>query len=357
MSEEQLFCKNCESEIQEDFEFCPYCGQKTKDELTLRLLFYNTVSNYFSFDARFFKSFIPLMFKPGYLAKKFLQGKRLLYLHPAQMYLFISVVFFFLFSFIQRDQVQNLNNDMKNAKIPEQSTIDSTTARVIDSIGVNVQKLSENPNFSIEDSLKLKELQKAIKTPKNDNSLGNWNLFGLRLQGREIDSMIEKNVADTIILRHIGLKKNDSFIKRRFASQMLKFYRNKDGGNILQTFYDAIPISMFFLLPIFALILMLFYFRKGRFSHHLVFSFYYFSFLFTVLSLDLLVNFIIDIPDWIDFLVAASTFFYLIVALRRFYDQGRFLSFFKGSMITFLFLCFVVPMTAGIVISYAFLFY
>ncbi|MDC6469138.1 DUF3667 domain-containing protein [Flavobacteriaceae bacterium] len=83
-------------QFESSFQFCPYCGQKSNDELTIGLLFYNTISNYFSFDARFFKSFFPLIFRPGYLANRFIAGKRLMYLHPAQLYLFISVVFFFL---------------------------------------------------------------------------------------------------------------------------------------------------------------------------------------------------------------------------------------------------------------------
>jgi len=99
MSKTITHCKNCEQSFSADYNFCPYCGQKDKEKLTLGLLFNNTISNYFSVDARFFKSFLPLLFKPGYLASRFIQGKRLLYLHPAQLYLFISVVFFFLFSF------------------------------------------------------------------------------------------------------------------------------------------------------------------------------------------------------------------------------------------------------------------
>ena len=81
MNTNQVNCQNCEQPYEEGFQFCPNCGQKTNDELTLGVLFYNTISNYFSFDARFFKSFIPLMFRPGYLAKQFIDGKRLLYLH------------------------------------------------------------------------------------------------------------------------------------------------------------------------------------------------------------------------------------------------------------------------------------
>ncbi len=74
MESNQINCQNCEQPYKEGFNFCSSCGQKTNEELTIGVLFYNTISNYFSFDARFLKSFIPLMFKPGYLAKKFLEG-------------------------------------------------------------------------------------------------------------------------------------------------------------------------------------------------------------------------------------------------------------------------------------------
>ena len=49
-------CKNCELDHEVGFQFCPHCGQKTNEDLTVGVLFYNTISNYFSFDARFFCS-------------------------------------------------------------------------------------------------------------------------------------------------------------------------------------------------------------------------------------------------------------------------------------------------------------
>ena len=94
-------------DVRKDFKFCPHCGQQTNDELTVALLFYNTITNYFSFDARFIKSIVPLLFKPGYLPKVFIEVKRSIYLHPGQLYLFISVLFFFL------------TNDFPNSEVPE----------------------------------------------------------------------------------------------------------------------------------------------------------------------------------------------------------------------------------------------
>jgi hypothetical protein len=117
--------------------------------LTIGVLFYNTISNYFSFDARFLKSFFPLMFRPGYLAVQFIGGKRLLYLHPAQMYLFVSVIFFFLLSFNTRDIVTKA--DEINQKVTESSTIDELskeTQTIIDSIVAESSSIKTKQDLS-----------------------------------------------------------------------------------------------------------------------------------------------------------------------------------------------------------------
>ena len=74
MSEKET-CKNCEESFDPSFDYCPYCGQEATDSLTFSVLFSNTIENYFSIDARFFRSFIPLMIKPGVLARRFVDGK------------------------------------------------------------------------------------------------------------------------------------------------------------------------------------------------------------------------------------------------------------------------------------------
>jgi hypothetical protein len=138
---------------------------------------------------------------------------------------------------------------------------------------------------------------------------------------------------------------------------MLKFYKAKDGGSILQSLYDTIPLALFILLPIFAFLLKLLFFRKGSFSHHLVFSFYFFSFLFTVLSIIIGVNYIWEIPDWIDTILVLCTFFYLFIAIKRFYGQGWFLSFFKTCLTTGVYMLFVAPIAFIIILGIAFMFY
>ncbi len=347
-------CKTCEKNFKVGFEFCPHCGQKTNEDLTVGVLFYNTISNYFSFDARFFKSFIPLMFKPGILAKRFIEGKRLLYLHPAQMYLFISVVFFFLFSIASRDFVNKsdsvLEEGFKNDKI-----LDTTKAEVLDSITVaKITAPIENSKILTGmNEEERKALDSIITVNANTQDLSSMDLG---FNTKKLDSLIAIDAPENEQLKAMGMTDNTGLFMTRFYKQGLKIYK-QSGKGVVQAFLDSIPISMFILLPIFAFILKLLFYRRGPFTHHLVFGFYYYSFLFTVFSIIVLVNMVWEIPDWIDWLVAISTFLYLLIAIKRFYGQGYFLIFFKTCVATFVYMTFVIPIAMGIMVAGAFLFY
>jgi len=352
MEENRVTCKNCEKNFNDNYKFCPHCGQKSDDKLTLGILFYNTISNYFSFDARFFKSYIPLMFKPGYLPNKFIEGKRLLYLHPAQMYLFISVVFFFLFSFITRETTQEFDTALKKGFDKTEAVLDTIQNKVlVDSVQTEalLKPLKDN---HINIGFDSKELDSIINSNKKPvvNSSFDFN-------ENKIDSLIAINASDNEIYRVMGLNDDAGPVKRKMYSQALKFYKQRNGGSILQAFYDSIPIAMFILLPIFALLLKLFYFRKGSFSYHLVFTFYFFSFLFMVFSIFILANLIWKIPGFLTGLILFSIFLYLWLAVKNFYKQGYFLSFIKSSMISFMYLSFVIPLAAFIIGITAFMLY
>ena len=360
MEKHLIKCPNCEREFEEGFEFCPYCGQKAKDELTLKVLFYNTIANYFSFDARFFKSFIPLMIKPGYLAKKFLEGKRLLFLHPAQMYLFISVIFFFLYSFNVREAVQEINQNTQKENQKKEHLTDSLKLKepVLDSVQMEklMVPLKESPIITQMNAEDMKRLDSVIKANNNKKNINTGLNFNFNM--KKVDSLLAIGAPNEEIYKAMGMSNDAGFFTKKIYVQFLKFYRDGGWGSILQSFYDSVPVSMFFLLPIFAFILKIFYFRKGRFSHHLVFSFYFFSFLFTVFSILTLANLIWEsFSGGVITLIILSTYFYLFIAVKKFYDQGWFLSFFKSGVISFAFLVFVIPLAAVIMGVMAFLFY
>lgn len=336
-------CKNCGNSFEEWVSYCPYCGQSTDDKLSFKVLFHNTITNYFSVDARFFRSFVPLMVKPGFLPKNFVGGKRLTYLHPAQTYLFVSVIFFFIFSFVSREQQQKIDsilqtefNEEERQKLQKDS---------INQMGIFIS------DISVKDSLN------SSKKDKNESNF-NFYFFGnnIKMNTYVIDSLIAEKAPEEKILEAMGMPEDVGFYDRKIYEQTLKIYKQK-GGGILQAFYDTLPITMFFLLPVFALLLNLFYFRKGPFSHHLVFSFYYFSFLFLLFALLLSTNLIWNTPGWIDSLLLFSSFIYLIIGVKKFYGQSCFMSFLKSSAVSFLFFVLVIPVTVMFMLFAAFMFY
>jgi len=352
MENKKTNCKNCEQEFQEEFNFCPNCGQKSKDMLTMGVLFYNTISNYFSVDARFLKSFFPLLFRPGYMAKKFVSGKRLLYLHPAQFYLFTSIIFFFLFSFQSRELNQELDKVLKKTFEKENILkLDSTSKMTLDSVNITelTKPLKDSNLITLSNENELKKLDSIIKEQSNSENIFNFNK-------EKLDSIIASGASENEQLKYLGMEGDSSFFQRRFYTQMLKFHKNR-GGGILQAFFDSIPISLFILLPIFAFILKIFFWKRGGFPHHLVFSFYYFSFLFVMLGIILLINFFWKVPDIIDTLIILSTYIYLLIAVKKFYLQSYFLSFIKTGLVLFIYMIIVLPIATGIMMLSSFLLY
>lgn len=351
MEDSKRVCKNCETKNSLDAKFCKNCGQKTDHKLNINVLFYNTIGNYFSFDARFFKSIIPLLFKPGYIAKEFVNGRRLRYLHPGQMYLFVSVIFFFVFNFYVREQRQELDQtskEIKEEKSKYAARIDSVIK--IDSLDLKTdQKLKE---ITVTNHTRDTRAKDSVSGKTSDSGIIQFNF-----EQKEIDSLMAIGASDKEIYKTMGMEDDAGYLTRRFYRQYLKLLKKMDIGQVFQTFVDSIPIALFILMPLFAFFMKLFYFKKGNYSHHLVFSFYYFCFLFTVFSFILGVNYLYDIPNAIDWIIAISTFFYFWRAIIKFYGSGWFVALVKSIVISWLYLFFVIPLAIVLMIVFAFFYF
>ncbi|AXG71708.1 hypothetical protein KORDIASMS9_03965 [Kordia sp. SMS9] len=358
MSTEKKQCSNCGYQLTQYHNYCPNCGQKVDDKLSMRVLFHNTVMNYFSVDARFFKSFIPLLSRPGYLAKKFVSGKRLMYLHPAQFYLFTSIVFFFIFSISTRDAQQAIEKNIRNTLNKEEEIIKEVVkfsdsvkdlVEVTDKDSVVIDKMkkmlqaetqSETDSTTTDSSSQKK---KVSKKKKSDGIQGSF--FGFNFDTSKLDSLYKVGAPMSEKLKAVGYDKDTHGWFSKFMARQIIRFKEKRGDGIVKAFMDTIPISMFFLIPIFALLLKLFYRKRGRFAHHMVFSFYYFAFIFLASSIIILSNYIVDIPDWIDVTLILSMLIYLMLSLKHFYEQGYIKTFFKTVFLSLIYLIFIVPFT------------
>lgn len=90
-------CKNCGHSLQAEFKFCPNCGQEHKDKVvTFKQFILDFLGDYFTFDSLIIRSVRPLLLNPGFLTKEFIEGRRVRYIPPLRMFIFISIIFFLI---------------------------------------------------------------------------------------------------------------------------------------------------------------------------------------------------------------------------------------------------------------------
>lgn len=92
-----LSCPSCKHNFKG--RFCPNCGEKiTNKNYSFKEFLSNVLEGFYNFDTKFFKSLKLLIVKPGFLTSEFLQGRRVNYLKPFQLFLIINIVMVFFSS-------------------------------------------------------------------------------------------------------------------------------------------------------------------------------------------------------------------------------------------------------------------
>jgi Protein of unknown function (DUF3667) len=117
-------CLNCGERTPGNF--CPTCGQANDNfHVSTWKIVSDFVGDYLTVDLKFFKSVLPLIFKPGFLTREFCAGRRLRYISPFRLYLFISFVYFFLLPFYSGQLLHFDLNKPPTTEIPSSSSKDS----------------------------------------------------------------------------------------------------------------------------------------------------------------------------------------------------------------------------------------
>lgn len=228
----------------------------------------------FDLESRLFRTLKYLVVRPGFLTTEFVEGRRASYLSPGRLYLVMSVIFFFLLSSI----AEILSGDM-NLKVSE------------DGKNIEIVSLSESDVESNEDAISTQPI--SVQNPDNTEQ-SEWEIV--------LEQKIEQMVADP--------------------------------GAGLAELIDNLPLMMFLLLPVYAMLLQLFYLRNF-YTQHLVFLLHIHSFLFLVFSIELLIPdqstglVVGEKSDWVadgwsvlQSLLTMGSFLYCYLALKRVYAQS-----------------------------------
>jgi hypothetical protein len=108
-------CANCGTSLAD--RYCTHCGQDAHVTLSIRHFIDEFLEGMFHFDSTFWRTFMPLLFRPGFLTAQYLSGKRKLYAPPLRSYLVLSLLYFVIASLVSPSHIRVVGVNGKELKV------------------------------------------------------------------------------------------------------------------------------------------------------------------------------------------------------------------------------------------------
>ena len=389
-------CDNCGEELLG--AFCWVCGQKdTHYNRSVFKVIADFFKEMFDVDSRVFTTLTTLYLRPGALSIQFRDNKRASYVTPIRLYLFSSLVFFFLVAITTQSQ---------NVQLGEPNIVDSTrvsasssktthdafrnrTREEIDEYLTSIRslvRLDENVFEGAKNVLKGR-IANLVHDPWCedifaiiDNMQGGMGFLGRDQQLTEaiqraeeahkrmrviheffVDDPMTRAMGEEIVkttrrgellnFMKVALSNIYAFHQNSGFEDIMSFEKSLvrlgihavyNGKEFLEDMTENLPLMMFALLPIFFSLLALLSVRKRiRIVFQLIFAMHIHAFAFITLTLAVLLSLLFmsfGIPWFGDILFLLFILFILghtYVAFKNFYATGHIISLLKFSFLIF----------------------
>jgi len=337
-------CLNCEHPLDVSDKYCPNCGQlNSTKKLSFTDFFEEFFANFFAYDSRFRRTLTAMLFHPGKISKDYIQGKRERYANPFRFYISVSIIFFIIWSF------SNNIEDVGNIEKSISKDVQELSPEELEKLRADLKNVPsiENATLGV-DSLLLKQQENSGKTYKNFyfsqkklNSLSFSNAFQKQLQ--LYDHFHKETAISNPIIALDSLQHSTSTFNRWVYKKVVDWNTILKNPEIFVGYFiNKLPLIIFFYLPVFALFIWLLYWRRSfNYMEHLVFTFHVQTIFFVIMGISLILN---DLFKWDP---ASGIFiliflFYLYIALKNFYGQGRFKTLVKFVILNGIFLILAV---------------
>lgn len=171
-------CGNCSREY--DGNYCPQCGQSKLDiHRPFAVLLVDLLGNMYAFDTRVLKTLKAELFKPWQITLDYLADKRVRYMPPFRMYIFISIIFFLLlgaYSNRQIDESAKKGKFILELEGSSKSDVAPVSDVKADDLNKTIEKKSTDKKN--EGELKLEDIKKNPKDyVSRFYSYLSWSLF------------------------------------------------------------------------------------------------------------------------------------------------------------------------------------
>lgn len=324
-------CLNCGHPLDVSDVYCPYCSQlNSKKQLSAKDFFAEFLSSILVYDSRLRNTLKDLLFRPGLISKNYIKGQRLKYANPFRFFLSVSIIYFLAGGFIGFiNSAEGTNQLGLNIKSPREATLDSVFAAQAPGNFVSTSKT---------DSLMARRL--GLPFYYSEKTLGSLSFLDRYSKQTSLyftyfyKTKQEKPSQALDSLHHSqGFKNRWLYSRARTLYSIM--YRP-------QAFIDyissKIPFFLFFFTPLYAFFFWWFYSRKKfTYMEHIIFIFHIFSFIFLAMLIFSLLEWIfgIDFLQPLLFLLISPIYFYS--ALRKFYGQAKWRTFFKFVFLSIVF--------------------
>ena len=238
----------------------------------------------FEVDGRITQSLYLLFLQPGALSREFSNNRRASYISPIRLYLFTSILFFFVAAL----EAPDIRNSDFSIDPPE-----------------DVQEINSDAVSSFKETL--------------DPELHNHVDRIMAVEGFSRDTLTNY-ISEYVIPRTEPPTPLQSFFDERIVSTL------DDPFGFVEDFVEQLPVALFFLVPAYAFLLKLLYVRQKKYYvEHFVFALHLHSFAFILFTILLLIPDTEEQP-WaaIETVVQLGFFVYYFIALKKYYAQGGF---------------------------------
>ena len=366
-SYEGQHCANCGTAMQG--EFCHECGQSIHSVIKpIHGMLEDTLDIVFHVDGRVVHTIPPLLLKPGFLTLEYFSGRRVRYIAPFRLMFVLSLLAFFVIhlrldatsdniSPLGHAHVSMAGDQFQDAKTP--SEVRAALKNQLDDLD-RARKIGGLPQAAIPkmdivaQKIRAQANQRLIDigpAPMPAASLASPAAATTSLSTTDIDTRGQTNGADPKISNeemhpvHVAWLPDMANARLTSIGEHMQAnwhnLRHGDGAareeskqRMVSGFFGVLPPTMFVLMPIFALLLKLFYlFKRRLYVEHLIVALHSHAFLFLNLLLGVLISmlaswvkphaaWLAEPVTWIYWALWLWAPIYLLIMQKRVYRQG-----------------------------------
>lgn len=391
-------CLNCGAALQG--HWCHECGQKAKSNVRhFGSVLTDILDTVFEYDNRIWRTLIPLYLSPGKISTDFMAGRRVRYVLPFRLFFVLSVVMFLTLQFsAMPERITGLNlmaEDRRFDRLNSEDEVIAERNRLIFEMESGLQELAADSGAGGE--LARSGMRTAIRVvneaadariaalrtdepqPEQDRA----DPFDENLHGDEVSDTdsnsehlfaVSANVPEhpqaptspqlpaiafmggqawhpetnPLLISWLPAQVNVS-INSGIERALINLPDvGENPARLIEAMLSLLPLVLFFMMPVFALLLKIFYlFSRRPYMEHIIVALHSHSFLFFAVLISLLLNALSGIaalPIWLSQTLGRVYWVsliwipvYLFLMQRRVYTQGWIFTFVKYNAIGILY--------------------